>query len=72
MVCVLKDRESGPGQNSTQAEGPCARRDGQPSVWRKVDRVKISPSMKRQSSVEALYALLFAACVLLALLLLTA
>jgi hypothetical protein len=28
--------------------------------------------MKRQSSVEALYALLFAACVLLALLLLTA
>jgi len=48
------------------------RRDGQPSVWRKVDGVKISVLMKRQSSVEALYALLFAVCVLLALLLLTA
>jgi hypothetical protein len=30
------------------------------------------PLMKRQSSLEALYALLFAVCVLLALLLLTA
>jgi len=59
-------------QDSMRGHAPALEIRGQTSAWRKLARVKIFGLMKRQSSLEALYALLFAVCVLLALLLLTA